>query len=211
MDYSASINEAEDPAVSPWGSSPAASPRASRTGFSALTGDPPSSPFRANSQTSNGPGLAGGPADDPQRPGTATTASETGESTTLDADESQPQSGVQSPQPASGIAPTQPGQQEAAERPRKPAGPQYKLQAKITGLERTGKKDPILRFDVHVRQNYLEQRKQASYTDYRRQISPDSVLPNTVMFAAFTPNSSSSPSTSSPRTPRPSCLLYLRR
>ena len=30
-------------------------------------------------------------------------------------------------------------------------GPQYKLQAKITGLERTGRKDPILRFDVHVR------------------------------------------------------------
>lgn len=32
-----------------------------------------------------------------------------------------------------------------------PKGPQYKLQAKITGLERTGRKDPILRFDVHVR------------------------------------------------------------
>ena len=29
--------------------------------------------------------------------------------------------------------------------------PQYKLHAKITGLERTGKKDLILRFDVHVR------------------------------------------------------------
>ncbi|KAK0933867.1 Vacuolar protein sorting-associated protein 17 [Friedmanniomyces endolithicus] len=28
--------------------------------------------------------------------------------------------------------------------------PQYKLQAKITGLERGGKKDPILRFDVYV-------------------------------------------------------------
>jgi len=28
--------------------------------------------------------------------------------------------------------------------------PQHKLQAKITGLERTGKKDPILRFDVYV-------------------------------------------------------------
>jgi len=28
--------------------------------------------------------------------------------------------------------------------------PQYKLQAKITGLERTGKKDAILRFDVYV-------------------------------------------------------------
>ena len=29
--------------------------------------------------------------------------------------------------------------------------PQYKLQAKITALERTGRKDPVLRFDVHVR------------------------------------------------------------
>ena len=29
--------------------------------------------------------------------------------------------------------------------------PQYKLQAKITGLERTGKKDPAITFDVHVR------------------------------------------------------------
>lgn len=28
--------------------------------------------------------------------------------------------------------------------------PQYKLQAKITALERTGRKDPVLRFDVHV-------------------------------------------------------------
>lgn len=28
--------------------------------------------------------------------------------------------------------------------------PQYKLLAKITGLERVGKKDPVLRFDVHV-------------------------------------------------------------
>lgn len=30
--------------------------------------------------------------------------------------------------------------------------PHYKLQAKITSLERTGRKDPILRFDVHVSQ-----------------------------------------------------------
>ena len=29
--------------------------------------------------------------------------------------------------------------------------PQYKLQAKITGMERSGKKDPILKFDVYVR------------------------------------------------------------
>lgn len=34
---------------------------------------------------------------------------------------------------------------------RKPTQPVYKLQAKITGLERAARKDPILRFDVHVR------------------------------------------------------------
>lgn len=28
--------------------------------------------------------------------------------------------------------------------------PQYKLQAKITALERSGRKDPVLRFDVYV-------------------------------------------------------------
>ena len=32
----------------------------------------------------------------------------------------------------------------------RPNAPQYKLIAKITGLERTGRKDPILRFDIHV-------------------------------------------------------------
>ena len=33
----------------------------------------------------------------------------------------------------------------------RPNLPQYKLRAKITSLERTGRKDPVLRFDVHVR------------------------------------------------------------
>lgn len=37
-----------------------------------------------------------------------------------------------------------------ARQPQPPQGPQYKLQAKITGLERAGRKDPIMRFDVHV-------------------------------------------------------------
>ena len=37
-------------------------------------------------------------------------------------------------------------QQQPPQQPRK----QYKLQAKITALERTGRKDPILRFDVYV-------------------------------------------------------------
>ncbi|OAX84084.1 hypothetical protein ACJ72_01542 [Emergomyces africanus] len=40
--------------------------------------------------------------------------------------------------------------QTGARNKARPSAPQYKLQAKITGLERTGKKDPILRFDVHT-------------------------------------------------------------
>lgn len=34
--------------------------------------------------------------------------------------------------------------------PQRQTLPQYRLHAKITGLERTGRKDPVLRFDVHV-------------------------------------------------------------
>ena len=57
-----------------------------------------------------------------------------------------------------------PEQGQGAQRHRQSAGavraghranlPQYKLEAKITGLERTGRKDPILRFDVHVSNSY---------------------------------------------------------
>ena len=42
------------------------------------------------------------------------------------------------------------GQATPEAQPAKPTAPPPRLQAKITGLERTGKKDPILRFDVHV-------------------------------------------------------------
>lgn len=38
----------------------------------------------------------------------------------------------------------------AARQPQRQSLPPYKLQAKITSLERTGRKDPILKFDVHV-------------------------------------------------------------
>ena len=40
-------------------------------------------------------------------------------------------------------------QTSARQNDKQPA-PIYKIQAKITGLERTGKKDPVLQFDVHV-------------------------------------------------------------
>lgn len=43
--------------------------------------------------------------------------------------------------------------------------PHYKLVAKITGLERTGRKDPILRFDVHTN---LPAFRTSQYRDVRR-------------------------------------------
>ncbi|KAL2024604.1 hypothetical protein VTK56DRAFT_7647 [Thermocarpiscus australiensis] len=55
---------------------------------------------------------------------------------------------------------------EQQPQPRKqPQTPQFKLQAKITGLERTGRKDPILRFDVHTN---LPAFRTTQYRDVRR-------------------------------------------
>ena len=50
--------------------------------------------------------------------------------------------------------------------------PQYKLQAKITALDRTGKKDPSIRFDVHVSSMAVFQNVKLMKN---RQISPNSV------------------------------------
>ena len=44
----------------------------------------------------------------------------------------------------------------AARQPQRQNLPQYKLQAKITSLERTGRKDPVLKFDVHVSREKAE-------------------------------------------------------
>lgn len=170
MDYRPSITDDEHPAgSSPWGSSPPASPRRNESTFGSL-GSEPAFAYGASSEASNGldhdalgtnafanpgspppvsstPGFGhpetpepplqspfGGPSDQPgpQEPGTP-------------APEQQQQGGAQD-QPSAAGAPGAQQEQQA----RRPAQPQYKLQAKITGLERTGRKDPILRFDVHV-------------------------------------------------------------
>lgn len=162
MDYSASINESEDPAASPWGSSPVQSPQHSRTGFAPIPGENGSSPF----PYSPPPGIleASGDADGFQRSDTANTESGTeggdldqsatlASSTTEFAGESHPHAS-QPPQQVGESQPRAPGSNRQAEQaqqiPPAQQRPQFKLQAKITGLERTGKKDPVLRFDVHV-------------------------------------------------------------
>lgn len=150
MDYSSLSHDPEHPAdVSPWGSS---SPRADRT-FSA--GDMPSSPLppQHDSPYTDFPdnmhrSTTGGP----DSPG----LSERLHGTHID----EANYGEGRP----GWANSQPPHNQAPARSQLPARYQvgvrqqgrqnalhFRLHAKITALERTGKKDPILRFDVHVR------------------------------------------------------------
>ncbi|KHN94058.1 vacuolar protein sorting-associated protein vps17 [Metarhizium album ARSEF 1941] len=167
MDYSASINESEDPAASPWVSSPISSPQHSRTGFAPIPGDNGSSPFPYSPQPG---GLeASGETDGFQRPATATTdlgaeGGQIDQSAISASSVAEPASESHSP---ASQAPQQVGvsQPRAQQQPLAQRRPQFKLQAKITGLERTGKKDPVLRFDVHTN---LPAFRTTQYRDVRR-------------------------------------------
>ncbi|KAI2620008.1 vacuolar protein sorting-associated protein Vps17 [Hypoxylon sp. NC1633] len=166
MDYRSSITDDEHPVgASPWGSTPPASPpRRNESSFASLGHEqPPSSPYQFAHQDS-GNGFA---QDDPglnafRRPGTA---SSTASTSAYDSSEQPAPSQQSDLGAASGQRQQEPGTPPKQQPPaqgntagngpapgqvQRPRGPQYKLQAKITGLERTGRKDPILRFDVHT-------------------------------------------------------------
>ncbi|KAM0669878.1 hypothetical protein ACQRIT_002317 [Beauveria bassiana] len=189
MDYSASIHETDDPVgASPWGNSPTSSPKRNLPPFASLPQETSSSSFPFSSQDSNGLGSPALGADGFQRPGTATTASETEGETDHETLQGHEESEVrqeidqsappvqhhhnQLPQQHTGFAP-QRREAEAIQGPvhpteghtSKPVQPQYRLQAKITGLERTGKKDPLLRFDVYTN---LPRFRTSQYRDVRR-------------------------------------------
>ncbi|KAK4238222.1 vacuolar protein sorting-associated protein 17 [Achaetomium macrosporum] len=185
MDYSASMHDPEHPVeASPWGNSPTSSPRLNRTSFGSITGDTPSSPFR------NGLDDGGFGASDTEyrRPDTASTVSQTTDAQSEEPApaESHPEQqgfageqGAASPQPqqqqqqqiphpgpdSQAPGPQQQHQHHHKQQHRNPPPPQFKLQAKITGLERTGRKDPILRFDVHTN---LPAFRTTQYRDVRR-------------------------------------------
>lgn len=89
--------------------------------------------------------------------------------------------------------------QQQGPKPQRPV-PVYKLQAKITALERTGRKDPILRFDVHVRQTMHWCSSQA---DCDRQTCPSSGQRSFETCDGRILNSSSSPTISYPPIPKP--------
>ena len=169
MDYSATLHDDDHPAgASPWASP--GSPQHSRTFSGAV--DPPSSPYRGfGSQTSSN-GLANehdrggeGFEHEYRRPDTASTSSATDDDARTEVP-SQAGGSLTEGHDASGQEQIPPsGEPNAPSRSsgdtaipqgsegqgRKPTKPVFKFQAKITGLERTGRKDSILRFDVHVR------------------------------------------------------------
>jgi len=168
MDYSASIHEDHPAGASPWGSSPVASPQHPRTSSFGAHGEVPPSPtpYTSNQSTSGfsqDDTLGGGSF---QEPGSSVgegsvTESDGQRPDTADSIRSQPEQQQAYPGQQQQALPQSQYQAQAHRgepqryhqtnrQPQQNPAPQYKLQAKITGLERTGRKDPILRFDVHV-------------------------------------------------------------
>ncbi|CZS96829.1 related to vacuolar protein sorting-associated protein [Rhynchosporium agropyri] len=179
MDYSASIHDADNPAgASPWGSSPVPSPRHARTSSFPTTSEASPSPTpyssnRPNAGYSNEDIIGGGGYQRPEssagtdsatgsdghRPDTAESVrSQTEQQPFLD--QQQQQAPAQQPQ-----RPEPQRYHQNARQPQQSQAPQYKLQAKITGLERTGRKDPILRFDIHTN---LPNFRTTQFRDVRR-------------------------------------------
>lgn len=145
MDYSAISNDPEHPTgASPWGS-----PRADRTTFpTSGNGDIPSSPLPGLNHSSETAGR------DNDAVAQAADLSAQLQSAQLGdpdyGEEQSPFAAQQSPTADQQRQQLPARYQTGVRQTSRPPAPVYKIQAKITGLERTGKKDPVLRFDVHV-------------------------------------------------------------
>lgn len=150
MDYSA--NDPDHPGgVDPWASSPQHSRQFSGQ---PATNDIPSSPLPPQASPYGEGSEQYGYMGDQNTQSRPTTASENGDHPQQPQTPGQDAPHSQHPQQAQQQAPGQ-GQQPQRYHGNRPQRTQqhYKLQAKVTGLERNGKKDPILRFDVYVRHN----------------------------------------------------------
>ena len=157
MDYSAISHDPDHPAGgSPWSSSP----QANRQAFSPTTGDQSSSPIPPSPNFHTSESLEqthGSTEDHSQDFGINEQASTRAEADHQVAHES---AEFTAPPESPAYSTQQQASQEQRQQPpryhstskvgNRQNAPQYKLQAKITGLERTGRKDPILRFDVQV-------------------------------------------------------------
>lgn len=197
MDYSAIHNDSEHPA----GSSPWGSPRADRTTFGASgSQDVASSPSPSQPHASDSPRAPYSRDDDGRG---SPDLSERLQSPQLgDPDyaiEQPPYASQQSQQQQQqynqqGRSPLPARYQTGARQHARQPAPVYKIQAKVTGLERTGKKDPILRFDVHVR--FIRLFSFGSYCTRTDACNDRPIFPNfarlsIVTFAGLTQSSSS--------------------
>ncbi|KAI1815503.1 vacuolar protein sorting-associated protein Vps17 [Poronia punctata] len=165
MDYRSSIPDDEAQAgASPWGSPPV-TPKRGVSSYNPVANPESPAPYLYGSQdSSTGFGQDDASIDPFRRPNTASSTASTTDYNPSDKSEPQQQTdfapaateaqspqGTQEARPSTsdnGAQAAQPSQQQ--HKPRRPPAPQYKLQAKLTALERTGKKDPIIRFDVHT-------------------------------------------------------------
>ncbi|KAJ5573600.1 Retromer complex Vps17 [Penicillium hispanicum] len=160
MDYSAISHDPDHPTDgSPWGS-----PRADRATFPASgNSDIPSSPLAGQDHTTEHADSRHGLA--PQSPDLS---AQLQSAQIGDPDypvEQSPFAAQQSPTPDQQRSQLPARYQTGARQNSRPPAPAYKIQAKITGLERTGKKDPILRFDVHTN---IPKFRTTQYRDVRR-------------------------------------------
>lgn len=155
MNYTADTNDAEHLAgPSPWGSS---SPKADRISFPPSPtpapqqplypdqqGSPNASRYHDVSDRSHQQNASAAVGDDADAPIGSQHHQSMPAGHAEEGDQPPHQSG---PQPAQqqrqGVARYQTARQQRTV-------PQYKLQAKVTALERSGRKDPVLRFDVYV-------------------------------------------------------------
>ncbi|POS82528.1 hypothetical protein EPUL_004699 [Erysiphe pulchra] len=158
MDYSQSMHEADNPIISPWESSPVlghstlASSNITQSTFSAEDKS-----LKSDTEEEYNPGLQ--------------KISSTGsiiehQSQITDASISADSLHHTQPQQSKEGHRTEPQRyHRSRQQSQQSVGVQYKLQAKITGLERIGRKDPILRFDVHTN---LPKFRTTQFRDVRR-------------------------------------------
>ncbi|KAF9891003.1 Vacuolar protein sorting-associated protein 17 [Aspergillus nanangensis] len=154
MDYSGISTDPDHPAgSSPW----AASPRPGEISFpSSTTGDVPPAPLPPHQSRFDADGES---QPEPRQDSEPTNAQ--GLSQRLQ--DSHISDSGHSAEPSQ----AQPPARHPAGSPQttRPSAPAYKLQARITGLERPGKKDPILRFDIHTN---IPKFRTTQYRDVRR-------------------------------------------
>jgi hypothetical protein len=216
MDYSGVPNDQEAlVGASPWGSS---SPRAGRTPYAPATPNmnvpdsPTQTPAHQHQHTGSQDSISANPfaaevATTPQTlPESAIHQDQVEGLASPAQQQSQPQSQPQSQSTLQSHPQMRPAAARYHSNKQHRPVPAYKLQAKVTALERTGRKDPVIRFDVYVSLAAIW--ATCSSTDGCRQTFPNFAQLNSAMFDVPTQNSSSSPTISSPPTLKPLSLLF---